>query len=269
MALLVQRNYSDFMKVRFVPILTVLASLLAFQGSAIGTTFYDRPFSEAVQDAPVIVRGKSGSSRSDWSAGQDGSKRIYTYTDLSIDELLKGKITSKTVQMREMGGEKDGVGMQVAGASHFEPGEDVVVFLGEKNPDGSYDVRGLSTGKYAVQKGDDGREYLSGAGAPGAPQPGQSDSDGGKHWTVESLRQLTKSAPHEEPLTHKLPIAEPSPNVSPSPHLPTRPSTAPLLQTSAPEESGGSTERFWVWGILLIGVLVVSVGLIRQSRSSR
>jgi hypothetical protein len=106
-----------------------LLTLLVFQPAG-ATTFMERSFPDAVKDAPVVVRGRVGTSYANWVTGPDGTRRIFTFIELTVDEVLKGPSAAgkRSLTMRELGGEKDGVGMQVAGTAHFNQGEDTVVF---------------------------------------------------------------------------------------------------------------------------------------------
>ncbi|MCM2279682.1 MAG: hypothetical protein NDJ89_16530, partial [Oligoflexia bacterium] len=135
-----------------------------------------------VADAPVIVRGRIASSYVEWGKGDDGNRRIYTYYELQPEEVLKGKVAGGALLFRELGGEKDGRGMEVSGASHFEPGEEVVVMLGERNDEGNHDIRGLMMGKLNVRSNGSGKEILEG------PALGGSKAE----WTLQGLRQLVQ-----------------------------------------------------------------------------
>jgi hypothetical protein len=241
------------------------ALLLAlFPLQSLATTFLERPFPTTVQEAPVIVRGKVGTSYTNWAELPDGSKRIHTFTELQLDDILKGTITGRTLIMRELGGEKDGVGMQVSGTAQFDRGEDVVVFLGLKNPDGSHDVHGMMMGKYNVERDEQGKEYLVGAGLSSLTQPGlrghehlvepdgeegQRDTRPDSKWTIEALRQLIRDqAQGATPQAkHSHPPGTPRNPPSPQPAAPapqTEQPAAPRLQPSAPETTG------FPWGIL-------------------
>ncbi len=174
---------------------------LAMAAPAGATTFLPRPFPETVKDAPIIVRGVVGGSYTDWSSGGVGGRRIYTLIELRIEEILKGDVSGPNLVMRELGGEKDGVGMQVAGTAQFNRGEDVVVFLGERNPDGSYDVRGMMMGKYNIEKDDRGNEVIVGPGLnPSAAAHASHESMTGDHghsatterWTIDALKKLIR-----------------------------------------------------------------------------
>ena len=169
---------------------------------AYATSFFQIPFPQAVSDAPAIVRGTVGNSYSDWGKGADSSKRLYTFTELQIAEVFKGSIGgSRTLIMRELGGSKDGMGMEVPGSAKFSRGEDVVAFLGDTNSDSSRDVRGLMMGKYMVERDPQGNEFLSGPGlgvvggdehiVHGSEETtGQADTT---RWTIDALRQLVRS----------------------------------------------------------------------------
>src|SRR4051812_41609045 len=185
----------------------ILAIWMLFLGlsQAQATTFVQQPFPQTVGEAPVIARGKIGRGVSDWVTFPDGQKRIYTFFELHDAEILKPPAESqnpgqKTLAIRELGGTKNGIGMQVAGAAQFAEGEDVVVFLNDRNADGSYDVRGMMMGKYQVHKQPDGQETLSGPGLAGGPagsivtddavDRAQAGPSGASPWTVDRLRQL-------------------------------------------------------------------------------
>jgi hypothetical protein len=173
-----------------------LIALLGTATTAQATSFMPVPFPNTVEGTPTIVRGRAGSSYSDYGAARDGSRRIYTFTNLTVEEVFKGDAPGASLVFRELGGTKDGVGMMVAGAAQFSNGEDVVVTLGPRNDDGTYDLRGLSTGKYAVQKDADGTEYLVGMGlnmnGEGIVHDEDVPTSDKKRWTLTALRQLVK-----------------------------------------------------------------------------
>src|SRR6185312_17368613 len=93
---------------RFLRPFTFLALFLPTY--CFSTSFYGQPFSQTVDQAPVIVKGKVGMHYSDWGIDPDGIKRIYTYYELKVDEVLKGSANNSRIIFRELGGEKDGIG---------------------------------------------------------------------------------------------------------------------------------------------------------------
>lgn len=196
------KNFRTLLMALFVPAL------------CLATTFIERPFPEVVQDSPVIVRGRVGMSYTDWVKGEENSRRIYTFYELLLDEVVKGQGQVpqglRSIVFRELGGEKDGVGMQVAGSAQFDKGEDVVLLLGNRNSDGSYDLRGLSMAKFNIERDSEGHESLVGAGISSmAPSEGMkvrdvgdahghnhAKTDGGR-FGMEALRHLVKSQTSE------------------------------------------------------------------------
>ncbi|MEW6057661.1 MAG: hypothetical protein AB1540_13705 [Bdellovibrionota bacterium] len=123
------------------------------------TTFVNRPLGEVMRETDIIVRGRAGESYADWD--KSGRKSIYTYTPLTVSEVLKGEVKESRILLRQPGGSKDGMEMNVPGAANFDSDEDVVVLLGNRNSeDGSYDVPGFATGKYEVVTGENGEPAL-------------------------------------------------------------------------------------------------------------
>jgi hypothetical protein len=219
-----------------------IAAMLC-SNSALATTFVPRPLPDQVQETATIVRGQIGAHTSDWVVSDDHSRRIFTIYQLQVKEVFKGDTGANgTIRIRELGGEKDGVGMQVSGAAQFAQGEDVVVFLGPENSDGSYDVLGLESGRYSIQVRD-GQECLAGM-----------NSSQQCEWNVNSLRKVVADQGQGIPGKKALPASpKPSPSVgsfsdhalSPSSNQ----STAPRLQP------GG-----WLWlGVLGFGLVLLAV----------
>lgn len=241
----------------------ILSALLFPQAYA--TTFVETPFPDLIGEAPAVVRGTIGTSSSDWVLGEDGSKRIYTFYQLQVGEVFKGDVSGTNILVREMGGEKDGVGMQVAGAAQFARGEDVVLLLGEQDKDGSYEVRGLASGKFNLRRQENGAECLSGVGVTKAESDGFVHAEG-EHgdtsrdcaWTLTALRRLTHSggpSPKNSVKTTASPVASPlSGNAGPS--AAASPPAAPQLQSSMFEERGSFGGRLWIaaLGLGLLGL---------------
>lgn len=160
-----------------------LFAALVFSTSAYPTSFSPVPFAKTVENAPVMVRGKVGSSYVEWAKGDDGVKRIYTFYELQGIETLKGSASGPNIMIRELGGMKDGSGMQVSGASEFQKGEEVVVFLRDRNADSTFDIFGLMMGKLDVHVDDNKNETLSGPAISMEPYSSQT-------WTMEALKNL-------------------------------------------------------------------------------
>lgn len=142
----------------------ILGFLFFISSYSYTASFDPQPFKTAVQNTPVLVRGTIGMKYSDYGADDEGVKRLYTYYEVKIQEVFKGDLPTPTITIREMGGEKDGTAIEVTGAAEFKTGEDVVVFLKNKNSENAYDVREMMMGKYEITVDSNGNEYLKGPG---------------------------------------------------------------------------------------------------------
>jgi hypothetical protein len=263
---------------KFLSSLSLLILLMAPLAQA--TSFAPREFSAGVQDAPNILRGKVGMTYSDWGKSSDGARRLYTFYELQIEEVFKGSITGRSLVMRELGGQKDGIGMEVPGSAKFSRGEDVVVFLNNKNPEGSHDLRGLMMGKYGIAVDSDRKEYLTGAGISGEMAHADEDEHGHrdiapptKKWTLDSLRQLIAAQA----------LAQPTPAATPTPSAT---GEAPRLQSPTPtnrgsdvspsdepseaadtEEQQTSLAKGLGWGIAGLALIALLAWVLRKRRS--
>jgi hypothetical protein len=118
--------------------------------------------------------------------------------------MYKGNLSNHSIQVREIGGEVDQTGLQIAGAARFSSGEEVVLFLSGPNSDQSYSINGMMMGKYNIDRDANGTEILSGAGVNPMTDPhtitkaqtGPSAPDSviqtSKKWTVNALKDEIK-----------------------------------------------------------------------------
>ena len=221
------------------------------------STFYPTSFPDSVHDAPVIVRGKIGIHYSDWGQDPEGIKRLYTYYELIPSEIFKGQVPSlPSITIRELGGEKDGMGMQIPGTAQFEKNEDVVVFLKKRNAEGVFDVHGMMMGKFSIFIDSNQEEYLIG---PATAPTAQTDSS--HHWSLKELRQLS----HETP---PLPTAQTTP--TPLPYAKAPQLQEPDRQVATQSKKGESSPSQWILIFMSLTALVILAGtIILRMRSMR
>ncbi len=261
---------------------SVLITAPGFQPMARATSFLERPFAETVKDSPVIVRGKIAQTYADWGHGQDTHQRVYTYWELRVTELIKGSASGAggMLIMREMGGEKDGVGMQISGTARFSKDEDVVVFLSDKNGEGNHDVWGMMMGKLIVQRDAQGEETLAGpainsltASQIRDEHEGHGDTRPAPKWTLEALRRLVASQGDAPSSAANLPIKpEVAASSAPSPtDDPTPSQAASQLQPSSPErpfeeplDSGQPDRARVVWGLVAAVLVAILVFIVKK-----
>lgn len=247
-------------------ILSKVASMLLLSTFAFATSFYEQPFPDAVKEAQMVARGVIGANYVDWGQSADGQKRIYTYYELKVEEVFKGSLEVNTIAMRELGGEKDGVGMQIAGTAQFSRGEDVVVFLSsEPNSDGSYDLRGMMMAKFGIRREDDGSEVLSGPGITGSDHghsAGDSHVDSAQaksRFTLDDLRKIVKDQ-GSAPANPKPRATPPTPFAPPTPATPNAAVTDPADQlVESPQTEIRSVAVDWLlrFGIMAFGISLV------------
>jgi len=187
-------------------ILGVFAFLISVRPIT-ATTFVNRTLEDVIHEAVYIVRGQTGSSYADYEKTTSG--RIFTYTHLSITEVLKGDLKEKQILIRQPGGAKDGIEMHVPGTAHFNLNEEVVVLLGQKNTNDndSYDVPGFTTGKYNIVKKDNGEIFLSNSlGGAALVDSGRADSSlhasYNSELSLDTFRKIAKGKNIPE-ATHK------------------------------------------------------------------
>lgn len=113
---------------RLRPALFAVALLIS--SSALATVVLALSMEELTARAPLIVHCVAQGSNVVWD---EPHAKIWTWTELSVKETLKGEVTRQVV-VKQPGGVVGEVGMEVAGVATFKPGEEVVLFL-EPAPD--------------------------------------------------------------------------------------------------------------------------------------
>jgi hypothetical protein len=105
-------------------------------------------------DTPALVRGSSDivigtveNSVSRWNAGHT---RIVTDVTVRVDESLKGGGTSR-LTLTQMGGDVDGLHLEVDGSPAFRAGQQSVFFVW-RDSHGRAQVNGLAQGKFDIER---------------------------------------------------------------------------------------------------------------------
>jgi hypothetical protein len=129
---------------RFLPV-AILALLMMSTSLATATSVRKFSLQELTKKSSAIVMAKVEDSYSRWE-----NKEIYTYSTLRVVDHVKGMKGQTTVTIRQLGGRVDDVASVVPGMPRFRTGEEVVVFLTQKDAAGYPWVMGLEQGKYTV-----------------------------------------------------------------------------------------------------------------------
>lgn len=168
--------------------LSVIAlGLLAAAPRAGATVVLRQTFEEMAVEAHAVVRGKAGPSVARW---EDGGRRINTWTEIHVTEVLKGS-AGATVKVRQAGGVVPPVGQTVAGAAEFKEGEDVLLFLEHPGDDPrNFVVVSMAMGKVSFAQDSFGalRAYRDGRGM------GLYEARGGTVQVVEQKEDLGKAS---------------------------------------------------------------------------
>jgi len=135
---------------------TIFAFIALIVSTAFATTVVHYNWDQMVDKSDVVVTGTVIDKYSHWNAAKT---KIYTTTTVAVSSILKG-VTGETVEVRQLGGEVDGVGAKLLGTPEYTLGESVVLFL-EPRPDGAFITVGLSQGKcHLIQKQGTDRFYV-------------------------------------------------------------------------------------------------------------
>ncbi len=187
---------SFFSAIIVVPLLVVTVAR-----AACGATYIvpdDRTF---VEQADLIVRGTVLVSSSRFT--DEGG--IVTTTELSVDEMLKGRLSGSRITIQESGGVAGGLALVIPGTPRFAPGERVLLFL-SRTRDGVWSTLDLGLGKFQfvsspsgdllVRTGGDGESDVFGFACDGSAwhEPLR-DASG----FLEFIRDVVAGRPPAEP----------------------------------------------------------------------
>lgn len=126
-----------------------LAALALLASTAFATVVIAESLEDMTRQSTLVVRATAQQSMAAWDAGE---RKIWTWTELTVTETLKGQ-APRTLLVKQPGGEVGSIGQRVSGVAHFTPGEDCVLFLEPATDEkGVYVVRGLSAGKVSFER---------------------------------------------------------------------------------------------------------------------
>ena len=120
-------------------------SALILLRMAAASTLPELSFNEMTDSSEIVVSGHVTRTWTDWDAEH---KYLWTHYELAVSAAHKGA-AARIVDIAEPGGEKDGIGMAISGATPYHVGESVLVFL-SRMPNGYLRTTGFGQGKYLV-----------------------------------------------------------------------------------------------------------------------
>jgi len=211
------------------------------------STFEDKAFETRVNEAPNVVYG-SVSRVEVRRSKEDG--RIYTYSEFDVKEPIKGTISSARVEIKTLGGRLETEGLIVPGSAKLSEGDEVVLFLGTQNSDGTHSVHNMMMGRYGFSYNSKGEKILSGPGL-------HSEKDTvPKEITLENLRKIVQTQ-KSNGTGHETQIAKKDAVIPDKPKSHFDEGNAEKRQeidTDSTETN--SNKSTWIWAIVIIGLLI-------------
>lgn len=130
--------------------ISALALLASAPASA--STFMELDFLDLVDMSPEVVHVRVVNVQSAWT--DSDSPVIASWAEIEVIANINGTLrTGQRHFVRELGGEVDGYVVQAVGFPHFEPGDEVVMFLDRwQDLSGDWRVSGYAQGIYEVTR---------------------------------------------------------------------------------------------------------------------
>lgn len=116
-----------------------------------------------LSDTELVVNSRfilTGKVRSVVSAWDDEHANAWTYVKVRVDQVLKGELASRSVVLKQIGGEAGGMGMRVFGEPEFAPGQRVLLYLNTR-PDGTLQVAYAFMGMFSISEDAAGQRIVS------------------------------------------------------------------------------------------------------------
>lgn len=136
----------------------VAFAALALVGSstAYATTVLKMSLKDLARKSDAVVMARV----EDQVARYDVDKEIYTYITLKVLDPVKGYHKDDLITIRQLGGQVDNIASIVPGMPTFKKGEEVVVFLSQKDRAGYPWIMGLQQGKYSISQDQNGTKRV-------------------------------------------------------------------------------------------------------------
>jgi hypothetical protein len=175
-------------------IFILLSALVCFASALMATTIVPMSLEKLTASSTDVVEARAIDARSAWDS--DG-KMIYTYTRFAIRRTLKGTAPN-VITVKQMGGHAGGYTQKVSGVTHWQPGDEAVLFLQPSTMnDGTLIVTGLVQGNFRMLREPSGEVMVSN-GVPDVSALQQSASQPvgyrGAKMSIQNLEQRVRKA---------------------------------------------------------------------------
>jgi len=122
-----------------------LATAIVAGAGASATTLMHMSVARMTEAADAIVHAQCVASTTGWDAGE-----IWTFTSFQTLEVWKGAAAGH-ITVRLLGGRAGNLTSSVTGVPHFQPGEEVVLFL-QASGRGDYSIVSWVQGTFRIQR---------------------------------------------------------------------------------------------------------------------
>jgi hypothetical protein len=126
--------------------LPAMLLVLSFSTKMPATTVLPMYLDDLTSQSQTVAYGTVVASRVEWDAAH---RWIFTVYTIEPSQYLKGNLGS-AFELREPGGERDGLLMVIAGVPHFDLGQQAVLFVWT-DPQGHHQVTSLAQGAVTIQ----------------------------------------------------------------------------------------------------------------------
>ena len=212
------------------------------------------PLAERLHAASLVVDGEAGRPYTSWN-GTDPAT-IVTYTPFAVHRVLKGRLSSNSILLREPGGEVGGASAAADTSTSFVEGERDVLLLGERDArDGSYSLA-MSRGSYQVTRdptGQDGLDIHLGVDAAAYPSRERGAGTPRAHVPLEVVERLARGDPPAAAAPSLAKIAPAPARLAP-----------PLAVQATP--GANHRERVIAWIAAALALTLAGIVLLRRRR---
>jgi len=146
---------AEFFRAGFSVAVVIVLQLFSTSGLK-ATVLRYLPLDRQCAEARIIAVARAEDQVSAWNPEKT---RIYTETRFTLEEVLKGKVSS-SLTVRQLGGRVGDIAQSVAGSPVFVKGRRYVLFLAPL-ADGKYRIVGFSQGCYPIVSDQEGKERIS------------------------------------------------------------------------------------------------------------
>lgn len=139
--------------------------------------------------SPLVVMGNVTAIDARWDVPAGA---IYTYVTVNVTERLKGELAESTIVIKQLGGQVENIGLQIADQASYKVGEHVLVFLAVRPRDGTLYPAGFELGKWQVTTSNGQTRAMPPAGSASAlAGVATADAEGIDLATIRSIVDAT------------------------------------------------------------------------------